>query len=368
MGIISIAATGLAGLLAPLIGTNPEPVKVPEQALVASPASTTRGTMIMVHGGGWAGPAPITQKSLMSIPGETFSGRGWKIVSLDYHAGSASLQDVLDAAGQEVAQSTGGPVCLYGESAGGQLSLVTAARLSGISCVAVLGPPADFETYQAEVRASNDGGRSIIAAQMASVWGQTPDERAPNDPVKLAPSIRADVLIMREADDPLIPIEQIDNFVAARPTTEHVELQSAPGSDPAQHYLHGTLSDTGRSEFRAALGSFIDRAAAAYDAERAASRMGCPGVRKSVTQAGVARVQAALRCLARRDKLVRKAGAARAKTTSRKARGELNAARAWNLLRASAGGRRALAALVAKRATTTIRTGNPSRVILRVRR
>ena len=368
MGLLSIAATGLAGLLSPIIGSPPEPVKTPSASLIAAPASAARGTMIMVHGGGWTGPGPLAQKSLMTMPGETVSGRGWKIVSVDYHAGSAGLQDVLDAAGQELAQPAGGPLCLYGESAGAQLVLVAASRLTGIDCVAAMGPPADFEAYQNEVAATNDPDRSIIAAQMASVWGQTPEERAPNDPVKVAKSIRGDVLLLREADDPLIPIEQIENFVAARPTTERVELQSAPGSDPAQHYLHGTLSDAGRGAYRAALGSFVDRASADYAAEQAAARLRCKGVAKSVSQGGVSRVASALRCLARNDSAVRRAGAKGAKTTSRRVRGEVNAARTWKLLRSSTSGRRALAALAAGKAKATVRAGSPNRVTLQVRR
>jgi hypothetical protein len=203
---------------------------------------------------------------------------------------------------------------------------------------------------------------------MAAVWGQTPEERAPNDPVKVAKSIRGDVLLMREADDSLIPIEQVENFVAARPTTERVELQSAPGSDPAYFYLHGTMSDAGRAAYRAALGSFADRANEAWVAEQAAGRTGCKGVTRSVTQGGVARVQSALRCLARGDRLARKAGSKGAKTTSRRVHGEVNAARAWTLLRASMSGRRALAALAAGRAKTTVRSGNPNRLTVQVRR
>jgi acetyl esterase/lipase len=369
MSLISFAATGLAGLLSPIIGpSTPPPVATPGPALVAAPASSAHGTMLMVHGGGWTGPAPKGQAALMTMPGETLSGRSWRIVSVDYHSGSAGLQDVLDAAGAELANPAGGPLCIYGESAGAQLALVAASRLSGVDCVVAMGPPADFEAYQAEVRATNDPDRSIIAAQMASVWGQTPEERAPNDPVKVAKSIRGDVLIMREADDALIPIEQIENFVAARPTTEHVELESAPGSDLSQFYLHGTLSDAGRSAYRATLGAFVDRATAADAAEAAAARTGCKGASKSVTQGGVSRVSSALRCLARSDRLVRKAGAEGARTFSRRVRGEVNAARTWSLLRASTSGRRTLAALAAGRVKTTVRPGDPNRVTLQVRR
>lgn len=370
MSLLAIAASGLAGLLGPLIGgqpATPQPERAPEQALVSTP-SPVRGTMLMVHGGGWTGPAPMAQRALLAMPGETLTQRNWRIVSVDYHAGAAGLQDVIDAAGAELGKPTGGLLCIYGESAGAQLALVAASRVSGVDCVIAFAPPADFEEYQAEVGRSNNADRRIIANQMATVWGSTPEDRAPDDPVKVANAISGDVMLLRQADDPLIPIEQIDNFVAARPTSQRAELESAPGSDLSGFYLHGTFSENGRNRYRAAIGSFVDRAAKDYAAERAARRTGCKGVTRSLTLDGRSRVQSALRCLARNDRLARKAGMARAKTLSRKVRGEVNAARAWTALRSSTSGRRALAALAAGRAKTVLRSGDPSRVTLRVKR
>jgi len=370
MSLLAIAASGLVGVLGPIIGGQPpapQPQRVPEQPLVSTP-SPVRGTMLMVHGGGWTGPAPMAQKALMTMPGETLTQRNWRTVSVDYKAGSAGLQDVIDAAGAELSKPTGGLLCIYGESAGAQLALVAASRVTGVDCVIAFAPPADFEEYQAEVGRSDDGDRRIIAGQIASVWGSTPEDRSPGDPVKVARAIAGDVLLLRQADDPLIPIEQIDNFVAARPTSQRAELESAPGSDLSGFYLHGTFSDNGRNQYRAQIGSFVDREAAAYAAEREATRTGCKGVTRSLSLSGRERVQAALRCLARNDRLARRAGVARAKTLSRRVRGEVNAARAWTALRASTSGRRALAALAAGRASTTLRSGDPSRVTLTVRR
>ena len=365
-------ATGLAGLLCLVASgqqAQAEPLRTASAPLTSSPA-TVRGTMIMLHGGGWTGPGPTSQKRLMTMPGETFLAHGWRIVSVDYRAGADSLTDVLDAAGAEATQATGGLLCVYGESAGAQLALVVAARLSAVDCVIAVGPPTDFETYLGEVGASNDPERKAVADQIEAVWGATPEDRAPEDAIKLVSSIGADVLLMREADDPLIPIEQIENFVAARPTTQRVELQGVPGgpADPSQIYLHGTLSDAGRGQFHAALGSFVDRAAESYAAERAAARTRCKGVTRTFPQAGNSRVQTALRCLARKDASARKAGAGAAKTTSRRVRGEVNAARAWAALRGNRAGRRVLAALAAGRARSTVRSGDPSRVTLRVKR
>jgi len=373
MSLLAVAASGLSGLLAPILGGQqppaPEPLRAPAAAMTASPAKV-RGTMIMLHGGGWTGPGPRSQAKLMTMPGESLAGRGWRIVSVDYRAGADSLADVLTAAGTEAAQATGGLLCIYGESAGAQLALVAAARVPAVDCVVAVAPPADFETYIAEVRASNDSQRTYVADQIEAVWGATPELRAPYDPIKLISSIRADVLLLREADDPLIPIEQVENFVAARPTSQRVELEGVPGgpADPSQVYLHGTLSDNGRSQHRATLAAFVDRAAASHAAERDATRTRCKGVMRTVGQAGSSKLQTALRCLARSDRAARKAGAARATTTSRRVRGEVNAARAWAVLRASTSGRRVLAALAAGRADATVRSGDPSRVTLRVKR
>jgi dienelactone hydrolase len=304
----------------------------------------------------------------MTMPGDMLSQRNWRIVSVDYREGAAGLQDIVDAAGAELTKPTGGLLCIYGESAGAQLALVAASRVAGVDCVVAFAPPADFEAYQTEVRRGNDPDRQTIANQMASVWGSTPEDRAPADPVEVAKAIGGDVLLMREADDPLIPIEQIDNFVAARPTTQRVELEAAPGSDLGQYYLHGTMSENGRNQYRAALGSFVDRAAATYAAERQAARTGCNGVTRSLTLGGAVRVQQALGCLARADGLVRKAGARGARTLVRSVRGEVNAAQEWTVLRSSMSGRRALAALAAGRARATLRSGNPSRLTLRMQR
>ena len=62
--------------------------------------------------------------------------------------GQAGLQDVLDAAGSELARiGDNGPVCIYGESAGAHLALVAAERLRAIDCVIGLGTPTDLPLY-----------------------------------------------------------------------------------------------------------------------------------------------------------------------------------------------------------------------------
>jgi acetyl esterase/lipase len=314
----TIAATSLLGLLG--LGPPPskpaEPVK-PAEALVSLPSSGLTGTMLMVHGGGWQGPGTKSQKFLMDQPGKMLVERGWRVVSLDYNAGTQGVIDVLSAAGQELRRAEGSPLCLYGESSGAQIALVVASRLKAVDCVIAAGAPTDFHAYMAEARSSGDDARKTIAGQMEHVFGSTEDVTAPWEPIKLSKMITSDVLMLRESDDSLVPREQLDRFLGSRPRTESLELESNPTVTPETWWLHGTLSDVGREHYLAAVGAFADRAYATRKAERAARRTGCRGV----TSSDPVSMTAALRCLARNDRAVARAGKARTGTTTRRLRG-----------------------------------------------
>ena len=379
-----VALVGVLGLLAalapsadaaspiklPLLKPKPVPVVAPVAAAIsADPAgSAPRGTMIMIHAGGWAGHDAHAQQLLMGRPGDLLLGRGWRVVSLDYEQGTAGLQDVLNGVGTELARNTGGgPVCLYGESAGAHLALVAAARLRAIDCVIGFGTPTDLALYQAEAAASPDARLKLVASQMTRFFGASPAETAPWDLVTLAPSIHADVLLMHESDDEVVSAQHDAHFQAARPTTQTVDLASGNPADPATDFMHGTVSDAGRGQYMAAIGAFADRAVAAREAERSAARTGCSGVSRSIAEVGLAGLRSALRCLARRDGEAR-AGARGWQRTSVTLRGEVNASRVWSSLRMTKSGRRALAAAAGRRAKVSVLTGDRSRVVLRATR
>ncbi len=335
------------------------------EAITADPVGVApRGTMIMVHAGGWAGHDANAQRLLMDRPGQLLLDRGWRVVSLDYEEGPAGLQDVLNTAGSELARiGANGPVCIYGESSGAHLALVAAARLRAIDCVVGLGTPTDLPLYGVEAGGSEDDRVKLVASQIARFFGNTPTEQAPWNLIPLAPSIHADVLLLREADDLMVSLQHVTNFITARPTTQTVDLESGPNE-----FVHGTVSDAGAGKYASAIGAFVDRAVAAREAERNGARTGCSGVGRSFNEIGLIALKSSLRCLAARDTLARGAGSRQWQSTKVTMRGEVNAARIWASLRTTKSGRRALAAAAKRRAMVSVSTGDRSRVILRATR
>lgn len=346
----------------------PTPVIPPVQAPLASdPAGPARGTMILVHAGGWAGHDGYAQRELLKNPGDLFLARGWRVVSVDYEEGPAGLQDVLNVAGAELARRTSdGPLCIYGESAGGHLALMAAARLRAIDCVIGVGTPTDLQLYTQEAAVSGDDRVKLVSSQIMRLFGTTPEATAPWNLVALAPSIHADVLFVQEADDELVSPAHSTLFKAARPTTQLVSLEPGDKNNPRSDFMHGTVSDAGRNAYMAGIGAFADRAVAARAAERDAARSGCTQVARSVTETGPAGLQRALRCLASKESSLPSSD--RWRETSVKLRGNVNAARVWAYLRAKASGRRALAAAAKRRAKIIVQTGDRSRVTLRAAR
>lgn len=348
----------------------PTPVIPPVQApLARDPAGPARGTMILVHAGGWAGHDGYAQDELLKNPGNLFLARGWRVVSVDYEEGAAGLQDVLNVAGGELARgSSTGPLCVYGESSGAHLALMAAARMRAIDCVIGVGTPTDLHLYTAEAAVSGDDRVKLVSSQIMRLFGTTPEATAPWNLVSLAPSIRADVLLVHETDDELVTPAHAQLFKAARPTTQLIELEPGDKNNRSHDFMHGTVSDAGRGQYMSGIGAFADRAVTARNAERGAARMGCSQVTRAVEQIGPKGLQNALRCLARKEASSLPSNPGHWRETNVKLRGAVNAARVWAYLREKAGGRRALAAAARKRARVTVQTGDRSRVTLRARK
>lgn len=366
-GLVLVAAPASDAAL-PLLAQPTEAVTVAPVAppISADPAGPVRGTLVLVHGGAWAGHSARGQQVLMGDPGQLFVERGWRIVSVDMDEGTAGIDAVLSAVDAEAARpASDGPLCVYGESAGAELSLVAAARRPAVDCAIGIGTPADLAQMEADGDTSPDPNVQIAGERIKRFFGTTPEDIAPWNPVALASSIRADVLLLHEIDDPLVPAVHAVRFQAALPTTQVVELEPDDTADTATKFRHGTVSAVGRAHYAAALGGFADQAILRKDAERRAVAVGCPASGDHVADVGLTRVQRALRCLARKDAALQSASARSWRRTSINVRGEVNAARIWARMRETVGGRRSLAALAARRAKLSVKLGPRSRVSLR---
>lgn len=375
-----MASPFLSGALAGLLGflglggpsepppAQPPPVSAP---VVASAANSVRGTMILLHGGAWRGPDAEHQQQLVREPGTVAVQRGWRVVSVDYKEGQGGLQDVLDGIGQELLRPSGRLLCIYGESAGGQLALVAAARLPAVDCVIAAGVPTDFQAYFAKAGSGLDPALSFVADTIRKTFGETPEATAPWEPVRLAGQIDADVLLLHQVGDPIIPPEQVELFRSARPTTEAVELEAGDPAKPDEKWVHGALSATGRSHYTSAFAAFADRAVASHQVARRADRTRCKGANRRLARTGLERFRRVLRCLARRDARVSRSRRARRdaralrRTTRTRMQGEVTPARAWAALRGTRTGRAQLQAVGAGRARVSVRVGDPSVLAVR---
>lgn len=263
--------------------------------IVRSPDAPV-GTILLVHGGGWAGPDRYKQEYLMGFPGPVFADRGWRVLSIDYERGLAGLQAVKDAIGAELVEAgREGPLCVYGESAGAHLAMIAAAQIPSVDCLVAVGGPVDFSTFRAQAQA--EGNETAVGTYDETIVGRLGDAAALGpewQPVAVAAQINADVLAVRQADDQVVPKGQLGQLVEALPVMDTLVTGAGDLNDPAQKYLHGSLDAEAREQMAGALGAFADRAVAndqvkawgraqrCADANSALSRIGAVAFRRSV--------------------------------------------------------------------------------------
>jgi acetyl esterase/lipase len=205
--------------------------------LVADPGRAARGTVLLVHGGGWKGYDRGDQRAILAFPGASLRQAGWRVVSVDYAPGAAGLASVNAAIAREH------PGCLYGESSGAHLALLAAAASPTVRCVIAAGAPTDFAAWHREAIMRKQRGEPLSLAAYDTAVTQAFGARDVDrwDPVRTAHAVRARVLLVRQRDDAIIPANQVASYRRADPAAK--EYVVAPGDE---HWLHGTISAAGR--------------------------------------------------------------------------------------------------------------------------
>lgn len=214
----------------------------PDQVVeLLAPAGAPRGAAVLLHGGYWR--AQFT-RALMEPLAQDLVGRGWWVANVEYRrletkvpepsadaagagAWPASLVDATSAlaavtdhlrlAGVRV------PVVSVGHSVGGQLALLTAAR---VDAVVALAPVTDLARTREE-GLGEDAVRGVIP--------EPPEERpqayAEGSPLHQLPVGRPTLLVHGDADT-RVPLAHSEDYLRrATELGERVELTVVPGLD-----------------------------------------------------------------------------------------------------------------------------------------
>ncbi len=208
--VLVLAVAAIAAPSATLAQASPEVLKRSPYYLSLNPADEApKGTVLMIHGGGWHGGLGAAADRVMGQYIELVRSWGYDVANLGYRGGADSLTDALDAFDHlRETLGPGEPICLYGGSAGAHLALAVAAkRGASVDCVIdFLGPP-DLEEWGS--RPNSDAGRNLAV----EAFGE--ERLAELSPVNNVERLVSPVLVAAAPCDVYIEIEAQREFVDA---------------------------------------------------------------------------------------------------------------------------------------------------------
>jgi acetyl esterase/lipase len=225
-------------LIAAGCGGNDQPLN--EHAEVNKPkvdwgepsGSDPNRVVILLHGGGWQ-PNPAGYQGMRRLAA-VFRQRGYATVVIGYSAGAEGFRQIEGVYSKVQRRYPRLPICAFGESAGGNLSLMLATREPSLDCVVDLVGPTDLTTLRAQ--GSAEGNQLAVTA-----FGE--DQLARYSPVRYADRIHAKVLMILSATDPIVPAAQGRELAKALPGSELIVLP--PGPVP---WLHGAMVASGSAD------------------------------------------------------------------------------------------------------------------------
>src|SRR3954468_4420671 len=146
----------------------------------------------------------------MRVEANRWRDRGWSTINVDYRGCANSLVDALWFYDAARAISGPRPICVEGQSAGGQLALMLAVKRSSVSCVVSQAGPTDLislptqPAYDPATGGVQTAGPTWGAGMAAAAFG--PLALASQSPA-LA-TLGAPVLTANSAHDNLVPYAQ----------------------------------------------------------------------------------------------------------------------------------------------------------------
>ena len=232
----------------PLQGSTSALGALPFEYEVDEPAGGTppRGVMLIVHGGAWSIVGRASMNG-MRPDVERWRARGWRTVNTTYRPCGPSIGDIV--ALYDRVRSTYGrslPICVFGRSAGGHLSLLLAAIRPEVACVISIAGPSDLAAIADQPTPADPVGARKTANFATAAFGG--DRLAEISPTRLP--VPARVLYGIGVGDVLVPWEQATNFAAAqrrRDRASYVDTMHVEAGDV--RFEHAGVSQAGLDAF-----------------------------------------------------------------------------------------------------------------------
>lgn len=220
-GLLALVLAGCGGGSGPTTTKPSSPTPTTPalpQPVYGQPAGgvSPRALIILVHGGGWLGIDPVAFKDTLAVA-TLIQRLGYETLTVEYRHGAQGVDDV-DAAYRRARRKVGPhlPICAFGSSAGGHISLMLAVRNPDLNCVVDLAGPSDLPA----LRRDPHGKAAYKVALQAFGTGPL----AELSPALHAGSIKAKLLLVYAQNDPLVPVSQGHMMAQADPQAQLVVL------------------------------------------------------------------------------------------------------------------------------------------------
>ena len=192
------------------------------------PKGSPAGTVINIHGGRWLPSSPrlIDTGRLYS---KTYQSWGWKVVVPAFRGGRKALPDLRRVLAREFRAARGKPVCVSGESSGGQLALMLATDRR-VTCAISLAGPVDLT-----LKRPNAGDESATIRDARRIWGSKVRSVSP---VHNASRTRAAVMLISAVGDHAAPPARALGYASRAPHATNITMKAGHGAQVKWLHTH----------------------------------------------------------------------------------------------------------------------------------
>jgi acetyl esterase/lipase len=239
-----LAASVTIGLAVAALAT-PAAGEAPPAPIRSPAAGAARGTVLLVHGGGWVAHGPQFARRAHRRHAARLNALGFDTVAITYRPGADALGDVIAAYDALRRRAGAGPtVCALGDSAGGHLALMLAVRRPSLDCAISRGAPTDL-------RHAHGTWRDTVTHVLAR-WAPL----ARISPANHAEALAGRVLASHARHDPVVAHDQLVRLRRAG----HGRIATMTLPSGAAPYVHAPVDPAALGRLEAAEARLLARA------------------------------------------------------------------------------------------------------------